>query len=216
VTNLSPKTRALVRAVVDYGGLFVFVAAALLRLKFVRSSGAIGWTLSASLHGKIDLVGATWWLLGASVVALLIGLIVERRIAPMALFAGILALIFGTLTLLFQAPWIIKLKPTVVYLLFAAALFGGLALHKNPLKVLLSDALAMPDDAWRKLTFRYGLFFVGMAILNVVVWVTVDDKAWLLFHGPGWFVIMVLFSATQVPFFMKYIEPPEPPPPPTE
>jgi intracellular septation protein len=208
--------RGVVRGTVDYGGLAMFVIAFFLHLKFVRSAGVIGWRLSASLHGKGDLVDATWWLVGASALALLIGLAVERRIAPMPLIGGVFALIFGVLTLLFQAPWIIKLKPTVVYLLFAGGLAGGLAMGKNPLKMVLGEALAMPDDAWRKLSVRYALFFLGMAILNGLAWAALDDKGWLLFHGPGWLILMVLFSATQIPFMMKYLDSPEPPPPPTE
>ena len=219
-TDETPPARSgvhtLVRSVVDYGGPAAFVIAYFLRVRFVASTGPLHWALAMGGHGPRDLTGATWWLVGGSALALLIGLIVERRIAPMPLIAGGFALVFGSLTLFFHDPRFIKIKPTVTNLTFAAALFGGVLMKKNPLKFLMGDALPLPDEAWRKLTLRYGAFFLAMAALNEVIWRTQPDARWVLFRMPGLWILAVLFSFTQVPLMMKYMHVAEAPPPPTE
>jgi len=211
----APKKNAAISALVDYGGLGLFVIAYFLHLKFVPG-GPIGWTLSAGLHGKGDLVAATWWLVGGSAVSLALGFLVEKRLAPMPLVAGGFALVFGVLTLAFHDPRFLKIKPTVTNLCFAIALFGGLVFKRNPLAWMTGDALPLPEEAWRKLTFRYAIFFLGMAALNEIVWRTQADNVWVLFRFPGLWLCAVAFSLTQVPFMMKYLQDAEAPPPPTE
>jgi intracellular septation protein len=103
----------------------------------------------------------------------------------------------------------IKIKPTVMNLAFGLALFGGLILKKNPLKLLLGEAFALPDRAWRTLTINYGLFFFFVAGLNEVVWRTQPDATWVIFRFPGLLILSVVFSLTQVPMMMKHAIPPE-------
>ncbi len=171
---INPKTHPYIRALVDYGGLAAFVAAYFLRLRF-ESGGALGFSLAIGGHGARDLTGATWWLVGGSALSLLLGLIAERRIAPMPLIAGGFALVFGGLTLAFHDPRFLKVKPTATNLVFATALFGGQMLGRNPLKWMLGEAIALPDEAWRILTVRYALFFLSMAGLNEIIWRTQPD-----------------------------------------
>jgi intracellular septation protein len=187
--NLSPKTLKTVRGIVDYGGLVVFLAAYF-------------------ITGR-DMVQATWALVGGSALALLIGFVVERRVAPLPLISGGAALVFGTLNLVFNNSMFIKIKPTVMNLAFGLALFGGLILKKNPLKLLLGEAFALPDRAWRTLTINYGLFFFFVAGLNEVVWRTQPDATWVIFRFPGLLILSVVFSLTQVPMMMKHAIPPE-------
>lgn len=185
-----------VTAVVDYGGLAVF---------------AVGYLITR------DLIAATWWLVAGSAVALAIGFAAERRVAPMPLLAGGAALLFGGLTLIFNDVAFIKAKPTIVNLTFAVLLLGGIFLGKNPLKMLLGESLKLPDDAWRTLTFRYALFFVTMALLNLFVWQTQPDVVWVAFRFPGLLILAVAFSLTQIPFMMKHMKgEPEVPPPPVD
>lgn len=212
----SAKKHGLVRAIVDYGGLVVFVAAFFLRLRFVPAHTSFGWALAMGGHGPRDITAATLWLVVGSVAALLVGLIAERRIAPMPLIAGGFALVFGGLTLALHDPRFIKIKPTAANLSFGLALLVGLALRKNPLKWLLGEALVLPEDAWRKLTLRYALYFLAMAALNEAVWRTQSDATWVLFRMPGLLILVILFSLTQVPFMMKYVQTSAPPPPPTD
>lgn len=187
--NLSPKTLKTVRGIVDYGGLVVFLAAYF-------------------ITGR-DMVQATWALVGGSGLALLIGFVVERRVAPLPLISGGAALVFGTLTLVFHNSMFIKIKPTVMNLAFGLALFGGLILRKNPLKLLLGEAFALPDRAWRTLNINYGLFFFFVAALNEAVWRTQPDATWVVFRFPGLLILSVVFSLTQVPMMMKHAIPPE-------
>jgi intracellular septation protein len=210
------KAHAVVRAVVDYGGLLVFVAAFFLRLRFEAVQGGIGWTIAMGGHGPRDITAATVWLVIGSVLALLVGLVAERRIAPMPLIAGGFALVFGGLTLALHDPRFIKIKPTAANLTFGVVLLGGLVLRKNPLKWLLGEALVLPEDAWRTLTLRYAFYFLFMAALNEVVWRTQSDAVWVLFRMPGLLILVILFSLTQIPFMMRYMKTIEPPPPPTE
>jgi intracellular septation protein len=217
VSQPSRQTHAAVRAVVDYGGLALFVLAYFAKLRFVAApTSALHWAVAIGGAGPRDLTGATWWLVIGSALGLLVGLIVERRLAPMPMIAGGFALVFGTLTLVFHNPEFIKIKPTASNLVFAIALFGGLWLKRNPLGWLLGDAIPLPDEAWRKLTLRYALFFLSMAILNEVVRRTQSNDVWVLFRMPGLLLLALAFSATQVPFMMKYLHSSEAPPPPTE
>ena len=151
--KLSPAARKWVRGVVDYGGLVAFL------IGFFLNRGG-------GMTSQEALVQATWWLVGGSALGLVVGLAFEKRIAPFPLIAGGAALVFGGLTLFFHDVRFVKLKPTVMNSLFGVALLGGLILRKNPLKLLLGDAVRMPDEGWRKLTLNYGLFFLALAGLN--------------------------------------------------
>lgn len=213
---LSPKAKPYVRALVDYGGLVVFVVAYFVRLRVVTTAGPIGWALAMGGHAPRDLVGATWWLVGASAIALLVGLIAERRMAPMPMISGGFALAFGCMTLFFHDPRFLKIKPTVANLAFGLALLGGLIMRKNPLGWLLGDSLPLPNEAWRKLTLRYAVFFFAMAALNEAIWRTQPDAIWVLFRMPGLLVLALLFSVAQAPFMMKYLHTDGLPPPPSE
>lgn len=177
-----PPARQWVRAAVDYGGPAVFLIAYLLTR---------------------DMIAASWALVGGSALALLVGFLFERRIAPMPLMAGGAALVFGLLTVIFHDETFVKIKPTVLNLGFAAALLGGLALGKNPLRALLGEAIRMPDATWRTLTLRYSLFFMLVAFANELVWRTQPDAVWVLFRVPGLQILALAFSFTQVPLMMK-------------
>ena len=183
---LSDKTRSLIRSGVDYAGPLAFL---------------LGYLITRNL------LTATWALVGASGLALIVGYVVERRIAPMPLFAGLTALIFGTLTLVFHDTRFVKIKPTVINAVLAGVMLGGVWLKKNPLKALLGDALKLPDPAWRTLTLRYGVFFLFTAILNEAVWRTQPDGVWIWFRMPGLQILALVFSLSQVPLMLKYAPP---------
>ena len=151
---------------------------------------------------------ATGVLVVASMLALLVGFIVERRLAPMPLIAGGFALVFGGLTLVFHDASFVKMKISFQNAAFAAALLGGLALGKNPLKALLGASLKMADAAWRQLTLRYGLYFVAVAIANEVIWCTQSDAFWVNFRT-ALLPLAIVFSLSQTPFMMKHLQKPD-------
>lgn len=163
-----------------------------------------------------DLTKATWALVAGSALALVVGIAVERRVAPFPAIAGGAALVFGGLTLVFDDPRFLKIKPTVMNGIFGLALLGGIALRKNPLKLILGDSLRMPDEIWRRLTVRYALMFLALAGLNEAVWRTQSDSVWVLFRFPGLSILMVLFTFSQLPLLMRYMKAEDLPPPPTE
>ena len=210
------KAHGAIRIIVDYGGIATFGLAYFLRLRFVAAANPLGWALAAGGAGHRDLTAATGWLVAGSAISLLIGLIAERRLAPMPLIAGGFALVFGGLTIGFHDPRFIKIKPTVVNVIFGAVLLAGVALRRNPLRWLLGEALALPDQAWRKLTLRYAFYFLLMAALNETVWRTQSDATWVNFHVWGQWTCVILFSASQIPFMMRYMKTNSPPPPPTD
>ncbi len=155
-----------------------------------------------------DLIMATGVLVAASIIALLIGFIVEKRLAPLPLIAGLFAVVFGGLTLVFHDAGFVKMKITFQNAAFAAALLGGLALGKNPLKALLGESLMMSDPAWRQLTLRYGLYFVAVAVANEVIRNTQSDAFWVNFRT-ALLPLALVFSLSQTPFMMKHLQKPE-------
>ncbi|MBI5942327.1 MAG: septation protein IspZ [Caulobacterales bacterium] len=155
-----------------------------------------------------NLILATGVLVAASVIALIVGFVVERRLAPLPLIAGGFAVVFGGLTLVFHDASFVKMKITFQNAAFAAALLGGLALRKNPLKALLGGSLKMADGAWRQLTLRYGLYFVAVAVANEVIWRTQSDAFWVNFRT-ALLPLALVFSLSQTPFMMKHLQKPE-------
>lgn len=193
---MSPNARKWLRYAVDYAAVVVFA-------------------LVYFLGGR-DFMKATVAIVITSVIALLIGLVVERRIAWLPLFVGAMAALFGGLTLIFHDTRILKIKPTVINLILAGVLFGGLALKRNPLKMLLGEALTLPDAVWRKLTVRFGLLYVVLAIVNIVIWRTQSEATWVLFKTFGLEVMTLVFSLTQLPLLLKHMDASDLPPPPSQ
>jgi intracellular septation protein len=174
-----------VHLAINYAGPAAFLAAYLLR------------------H---DILIATWALVAGSAAALAAGFAVERRVAPLPLIWGLAALVFGVLTLVFHDPRIIKMKTTIIDAALGLGLLGGLALGHSPIRILMGDTLALPDAAWRKLTFRFGLFFLVLAAANEVIWRTQSEAVWVAFRFPGLLIISLVFSGTQIPLMLKQAE----------
>ncbi len=154
-----------------------------------------------------DLMTATAALIGATVVALIVSYAVARRVPVMALVTAAVVGVFGGLTLLFDDDTFIKMKPTIVQLVFAAVLGIGLLLRRAPLKAVMGKALDLDDHGWRKLTLRYALFFVAMAALNEVVWRTQPTDIWVSFKVFGLTVLTLLFTLAQMPLLSRHQKP---------
>jgi intracellular septation protein len=154
---------------------------------------------------------ATWFVVGGSAVALAVGLIVERRLAPVPAFSGGLALVFGGASLILHRADILQMKMTIVDAVLGAVLFGGLALGKNPLKALLGGAFDLPDAAWRVLAVRYGAFWWACALANEVVRRTQSTTTWGMFRVAV-MIAAVVFAVAQTPFLIKHNRSGQPPP----
>ena len=147
---------------------------------------------------------ATAVLIPAVLIALAVSYAQIRRLPVMPLVTAILVVIFGALTIYFQDPRFIKMKPTILYAVFGLALLGGLYLKKPILEVVLDNAMPLTEEGWRILTLRWGLFFLALAILNEVIWRTQSNNVWVAFKFPGVVILIFLFTLAQVPLMMRH------------
>jgi intracellular septation protein len=197
------KARSI-RHWVDFGGLLLFA----LTFVFFRMRG---------LPGDEALVNATWALVAGSALGVVVGLLVEKRLALLPLIVGGFALVFGVLTLITQDDLWVKLKVTILNTCLALALIGGRAMGKQPLKALLGDVIPITDRAWNILTLRYGIYFACIAVVNelvrseaLVAWVAPRiglghmDPAdvWVSFRGVLWIASSV-FGLANLPLIFR-------------
>lgn len=151
----------------------------------------------------------------ATAVAMLVSKLKVGKVSPMLWLSGMMVLGFGGLTLWLHDETFIKLKPTIVYLMFASILFFGLITGRPTLKIVLETAYPGLDDAgWHKLTRNWGLFFIAMALLNEAVWRTQTTDFWVAFKLWGVIPLSLVFAMAQAPILMKHgmkpdnVEPP--------
>jgi intracellular septation protein len=137
-------------------------------------------------------------------VALGLSVAVARRVPLMPLVTAGIVGVFGGLTVWLQDETFIKMKPTIVQVLFAAVLFGGLALGRPLLKPLMGAAWSMDDQGWRKLTVRFALFFLAMAALNEAVWRTQSTDFWVNFKVFGILGLTLVFAFAQTPLMRRH------------
>ena len=154
-------------------------------------------------YNQGDIMVATGVFMVAVLAALGAGYIIERRIAKMPLVTAVVVLVFGGLTLWLDDETFIKLKPTIVYLAFAAVLLGGLAIGRGLLKPLFEVAFQLTDEGWRTLTLRWGLFFIAMAVLNEAVWRNMSTDDWVNLKVFGFLPLSVLFALLQLPLIRR-------------
>lgn len=157
------------RFAVDFGPLLVFLAGFFLGKKLVSAAGAI-FGAQWCLREGAEMYVAIGLFMPAFAAALLYSWWRERRVAPMMAISAVIIVAMGALTFLLHDKTFFYMKPTLVYLLFAALLGGGVASRRNLLKTLFDGALTLPDIAWRTLTIRYAAFFVALAIANEIAW----------------------------------------------
>jgi intracellular septation protein len=141
-------------------------------------------------------------------VAMLTSLVLTRtlvgKLPVMPLVSGVVVLVFGGLTLWLQDDLFIKLKPTIVNTLFGTVLLGGLALGRPLLPYVLDSVFQLTHEGWRKLTFRWGLFFLFLAVLNEVVWRMFSTDFWVAFKVWGVMPITIVFAMAQVGILQHY------------
>ncbi len=151
---------------------------------------------------------ATAAFMAVTVVALAVAWWRYHKLPMMLLVSAVVVLVFGTLTLYLRDDTFIKLKPTIVYLAFAAFLGGGLLLKKPVLELLLGSVFNLTEPGWRKLTARWALFFIAMAVLNELVWRNVSTDAWVSFKAFGFLPLTFLFALSQMPLMQRYSDGP--------
>ena len=140
----------------------------------------------------------------ATVIAVLFSYILEKKIPIMPTVGAGIVLIFGGLTIYFDNEVFFKMKPTIINVLFAIILYGGIMINKPLLKYLLGAALKLEDQGWNILTQRWIGFFIALAILNEIVWRTQSTDIWVNFKVFGILPITFIFTMSQFPLIKKY------------
>jgi intracellular septation protein len=177
-TKLNPT----LKLVLDLGPLLVFFAA----------------------NSRFGIFAATGAFMAAIVLALAVAYALTRHLPIMPLVTAVVVLVFGTLTLVLHDELFIKVKPTIIYVLFGGVLLGGLAFGKSLLGVVFDSVFHLTDEGWRKLTWRWALFFLFLAVVNEIVWRTQTTDFWVSFKLFGVVPLTFIFGALQYPLLMKY------------
>ena len=140
----------------------------------------------------------------ATVIAVLFSYILEKKIPIMPTVGAVIVLLFGGLTIYFDNDVFFKMKPTIINVLFAVILYGGILINKPVLKYLLGAALKLEEAGWKILTQRWIGFFIALAVLNEIVWRTQTTDIWVNFKVFGILPITFIFTMTQFPLIKKY------------
>lgn len=156
------------------------------------------------VNGRYGIFTATAIFMATMVVVLAVTYALTRHIAMMPLITAAVVFVFGGLTLVLHDELFIKLKPTIIYVLFGGILLGGLAFGKPLLGVVFDSVFNLTEEGWKKLTLRWGLFFLVLAVLNEIVWRTQTTDVWVSFKLFGALPLTLIFGALQYPLLMKY------------
>ena len=155
-------------------------------------------------YSRGDLKSAIIPFMIATIIAVLFSYIMEKKIPVMPTVGAFIILIFGGLTIYFDNEVFFKMKPTIINLLFALILYGGMIVKKPLLKFLLGAAIKLEDEGWKILTQRWISFFIALAILNEIVWRTQSTDIWVNFKVFGILPITFIFTMTQFSLIKKY------------
>ncbi|MEJ2377862.1 MAG: septation protein A [Pseudolabrys sp.] len=177
-------------------------------LKLVLDVGPLVLFFAANV--RFGIFAATAVFMAAVLIALAVAYVKTRRVEIMPLVTAIIVVIFGGLTLVLHDAEFIKLKPTIIYVLFGGTLIGGLLFGKSFLGVLFDSVFDLTEEGWRKLTWRWALFFFVLAVLNEIVWRNFSTDVWVSFKLFGVVPLTFLFGAAQYPLLQRYAANPEP------
>jgi intracellular septation protein len=129
----------------------------------------------------------------------------DRKVPPMLMVMGVIVLAFGALTFAFRDPTFIKIKPSIVNGFFALAIFGSLAIGQNVWRLMFRHLFTLPDKVWNTLAMRWGLFFIAMAIFNIVIWQNFSEDFWVNTRPIFSFGLTFLFMAANLPITLKWM-----------
>jgi intracellular septation protein len=186
--SIEPAPSVLLKLAIELGPLLVF----------------FGTNAAAGIYA------GTAAFMAATLVSLVAAWFSYHKLPIMPIVSGVIVLVFGGLTLYLRDETFIKLKPTIVYTMFAALLAAGLLWKKPMLEFLFGPVFTLTEEGWRKLTIRWALFFAVMAVVNELVWRNVSTDAWVSFKAFGFLPLTFLFAIAQVPLMQRHgQEPPE-------
>ena len=196
-TKGKPEINPILKLLLELGPLIVFF--------FANSRGAwLAKTIPALANIGGPLFIATLLFMVATAISLTVSYALTRTLPIMPLVSGAVVLVFGTLTLWLQDETFIKMKPTIVNALFGTVLLGGLYFGKSLLGYVFESAFKLDAEGWRKLTLRWGLFFLVLAVLNEVVWRNFSTDFWVAFKVWGTMPLTLVFTMSQMPLIMRH------------
>ena len=155
-------------------------------------------------NARFGIFAATGVFMVAVVIALAVSYAITRHLPVMPLVSALVVMVFGSLTLVLHDETFIKLKPTIIYLLFGAVLAGGLMFGKPLLAIVFDQMYHLTEEGWRKLTVRWMIFFFALAALNELVWRTQSTDFWVNFKVFGALPLTFGFALLQYPLLAKY------------
>ncbi len=174
-------------------------------IKFLTDFGPLLIFFYFYYNSDKDLQSAIPPLIIATIIAVLIVWLLEKKIPMVPLTGGILITFFGGMTIYFDNPIFIYMKPTIINILFGIVLFFGKYFTQEPLlKKVLGKSLPLTDTGWEKLNIRWVLLFFSLAILNEIIWRTQTEEFWVNFKVWGMLPITLIFTAFQIPLINKY------------
>ena len=151
-----------------------------------------------------DFMLAVQLLVGATVIALAAGWVLERRVSMIALVGCIAVAFFGGLSVYFDNDLFIKIKPTVLTCLLAAVIASGRLMGKNPIGAIMGSQIRMTDEGWRALSWIWVAMFLTTALANEIAWRSLSTDDWVTFKVFGITTISLVFGAVSVPVMTKH------------
>ena len=174
-------------------------------VKFLTDFGPLLIFFVVYYKGGKDLIIAIPPLIIATLIAVLVVYVMEKKIPYVPLVGAVLISIFGGLTIFFKNPIFLYLKPTVINILFAIMLLvGKIFFNKNLLQVFLKNSIKLENIGWDKLLYRWIIFFVFLAILNEAVWRTQTEELWVNFKVWAILPLTFIFTMFQIPLIQRY------------
>jgi len=176
------QSKPLIKLLIELGPLIAFFA--------VYSRAGIYWATGVLMVATVLSLVASWQVFG--------------RLLIMPVVTAVLVVVFGGLTFWLDDPRFIKVKPTIINLLFAGVLLAGLAMRRPLLKMLLGEAFNLTDEGWRKLSLRWVVFFLMLAVLNEAVWRNFSEAAWVNFKVFGILPLTLVFAMAQIGLIRRH------------
>ncbi len=186
----------ILKLVLELGPLGIFF--------FANAKGEMLASWIPALNGMKPIFIATACFMVATVVSLVISRVKLGKLPVMPMVTGVVVFIFGGLTLYLQDDTFIKMKPTIVNVLFGSVLLGGLLFGKSLLGYVFDSVFELNAEGWRILTIRWGIFFFVLAFLNEVVWRNFSTDIWVDFKVFGVMPLTMVFGAFQMPLLSRY------------
>nr|WP_321455279.1 septation protein A [uncultured Cohaesibacter sp.] len=186
----------LLKLVLELGPLAIFF--------FANAKGDLLGKWIPALADTKPIFIATGCFMIATVVSLVISRIKLGKLPVMPMVTGVVVFIFGGLTLYLQDDTFIKMKPTIVNVLFGSVLLGGLLFGKSLLGYVFDSVFELNAEGWRILTIRWGIFFFVLAVLNEIVWRNFSTDIWVDFKVFGVMPLTMVFGAFQMPLLNRY------------